>query len=178
MSVLWFSKKINRVVSSTLASETYALSGALDLLSWTRMHWAWINNPQINWRNPEQTLKDLPKAYAVVDCKSLFDLLQKTSIPQCTEYRTMLEALVIKDRLSEGIHVKWVHSAAQMADSLTKEMDTSVLRTFLRHGKCILHDVDEILRQRADKKVRQQWYQQSSSIHSALHVFALMISAD
>jgi hypothetical protein len=45
--LVWFSKKINRVVSSTLASETYALSGALDLLSWTRMHWSWILNPFI-----------------------------------------------------------------------------------------------------------------------------------
>ena len=80
------------------------------------MHWAWINNPQINWRQPETTLKTLPQAFAVVDCKSLFDLLQKTSIPQCSEYRTMLEALVIKDRLSEGVQIKWVHSAAQMAD--------------------------------------------------------------
>ena len=168
--LVWFSKKINRFVSSTLASETYALSRALDLLSWTRMHWAWILNPNINWRNPEETLKTLPAAFAVVDCKSLFDRLQRTSKPQCTEYRTMLEALVIKDRLSEGVVVKWVHSATQMADSLTKETDTSVLRTFLKQGKCILHDVDEILRQRAGKKVRQQWYQQSSSAGSALHI--------
>jgi hypothetical protein len=173
--LVWFSKKINRVVSSTLASETFALSGALDLLSWTRMHWSWILNPFIEWKKPEETLKSIPPAFAVVDCKSLFDLLQKTSIPQCTEYRTMLEALVIKDRLSEGVIVKWVHSAAQMADSLTKDMDTSVLREFLKHGKCILHDVDEILKQRADKKIRQQWYQQSSTIDAALHVFALMM---
>ena len=173
--LVWFSKKINLVVSSTLASETYALSGALDLLSWTRMHWSWILNPFIEWKKPEETLKSIPPAFAVVDCKSLFDLLQKTSIPQCTEYRTMLEALVIKDRLSEGVIVKWVHSAAQMADSLTKDMDTGVLREFLKHGKCVLHDVDEILKQRADKKIRQQWYQQSSTIDAALHVFALMM---
>ena len=128
--LVWFSKKINRVVSSTLASETYALSGALDLLSWTRMHWAWMINPALAWKETETTLKALPTAYAVVDCKSLYDLLQKTSIPQCSEYRTLLEALVIKDRLREGVSIKWVHSAAQMADSLTKDMDTTVLRTF------------------------------------------------
>jgi hypothetical protein len=132
--LVWFSKKINRVVSSTLASETFALSGALDLLSWTRMHWAWILDPSTCWKTPEVTLKGLPLSFAVVDCKSLFDLLQKTSIPQCTEHRTTLEALVIKERLQEGVQVKWVHSAAQMADSLTKDMDTSVLRTFLRNG--------------------------------------------
>ena len=170
--LLWFSKKINRVVSSTLASETYALSGALDLLSWTRLHWSWLLNPKIKWQDPESTLKNIPKAFSVVDCKSLFDLLQKTSIPQCSEYRTMLEALVIKDRLKEGVIIKWVHSAAQMADALTKDMDTTVLKTFLKRGVCILHDVDEILKQRADKKVRQQWYEQSDSMDTALHVFA------
>eukprot|EP00435_Cladocopium_sp_Y103_P016115 s3079_g4.t1 len=170
--LVWFSKKINRVVSSTLASETYALSGALDLLSWTRMHWAWMLDPSIAWKETENTLKSLPPAFAVVDCKSLFDLLQKTSIPQCSEYRTLLEALVIKDRLKEGIIIKWVHSAAQMADSLTKDMDTTVLRTFLKYGQCILHDAEEILKQRADKRIRQQWYQQNSVPEIAVHVFA------
>lgn len=173
--LVWFSKKINRVVASTLASETYALSGALDLLSWTRMHWAWILNPSIPWRDMENTLKSLPPAFAVVDCKSLFDLLQKTSIPQFSEYRTLLEALIIKDRLREGIIVKWVHSAAQMADALTKDMDTAVLRTFLQQGKCILHDEEEVLKQRADKRVRQQWYQQNSIPETALHAFALCL---
>ena len=53
--VTWFSKKIARVVSSTLASETYALSGALDLPSWTRSHWAWLLDPSICWQTPEET---------------------------------------------------------------------------------------------------------------------------
>ena len=79
------------------------------------MHWAWILNPSIPWKNTETTLKSLPVAYAVVDCKSLYDLLQKTSIPQCSGYHTLLEALVIKDQLNEGVIIKWVHSAAQMA---------------------------------------------------------------
>ena len=173
--LLWFSKKINRVVSSTLASETFALSGALDLLSWTRIHWAWILDPSTPWKTPETTLKGLPPAFSVVDCKSLYDLLQKTSIPQCTEHRTTLEALIIRERLQEGVIVKWVHSAAQMADSLTKDMDTSVLRAFLKHGRCVLHDVEEILKQRADKKIRHQWYEQSRTEKSTLHAFALAV---
>ena len=164
--LMWYSKKISRVVASTLASETYALSGALDLLSWIRIHWAWIICPHIRWQKPEETLTQLPPAFAVVDCKSLYDLLQKTSVPQCSEYRTLLEALVIRDRLKEGVKVKWVHSAAQMADALTKEMDTTILRLFLKRGQCILHDVDEILRQRADKKIRQNWYKQSTNSNS------------
>ena len=158
----WYSKKISRVVGSTLASETYALSGALDLLSWTRLHWAWMVAPTLRWQQPNQTLAELPKAYAIVDCKSLYDLLQKTSIPQCSEYRTMLEALIIKDRLTEGVIVKWVHSAAQLADALTKDMDTTALRIFLDKGVCRVHDIDVILRQRADKKIRNQWIAEAS----------------
>ena len=160
--ITWFSKKIARVVASTLASETYALSGALDLLSWTRIHWAWLVDPSLNWQNPEETLASLPKAFAVVDCKSLYDLLQKTSVPQCSEYRTLLEASVIRDRLREGVTVKWVHSAAQMADALTKDMDATTLRNFLLRGRCILYDVEDILKQRSDKKLRNEWYQRST----------------
>lgn len=106
--LIWSSRKINRVVSSTLASETYALSGALDQLSWVRLMWSWLLNPKIDWRKPSETLTQLPTAFAVVDCKSLYDLLQKTAVPSCSEYRTLLGALVIKDRLKEGIVIKWV----------------------------------------------------------------------
>ena len=95
--LIWYSRKIARVVGSTLASEAYALSGSVDLLSWLRIHWSWICNPSDQWKQPEQCLQKAPPAYAVVDCKSLYDLIQKTTIPQCQEYRTMLEALIIKD---------------------------------------------------------------------------------
>ena len=161
--IVWCSKKIARVVASTLASETYALSGALDQVSWIRLHWNWMIDPLTVWNKPSETLPQLPPAYAVVDCKSLYDLLQKTTVPQCSEYRTLLEALVIKDRLREGIVIKWVHSAAQMADALTKEMDTSILKTFLRNGKCLLRDVDEILKQRSDRRLRQTWMQSTTT---------------
>ena len=161
--LVWYSKKISRVVGSTLASEAYAMSGAVDLLSWVRIHWSWICNPHDQWKNPERCLQNSPEAYSVVDCKSLYDLIQKTTIPSCQEYRTMLEALIIKDRIKEGIVVKWVHSAAQLADSLTKCMDNSVLRQFLAAGRCIIHDIDEILKVRADNRARKQWQLQQCS---------------
>ena len=123
-------------------------------------------DPQTEWRTPAETLARIPQAFAVVDCKSLLDLLQKTAAPSCSEYRTLLEALVVKDRLQEGIVVKWVHSAAQMADSLTKDMDTTVLRTFLQNGRCLLRDVDEVLKQRSDKRLRQAWVQSAAPTNS------------
>ena len=169
--LIWYSKKISRVVASTLASEAYALSGSVDLLSWVRIHWSWICQPHDNWKRPEQCLQQCPEAYAVVDCKSLYDLIQKTTIPSCQEYRTMLEALIIKDRIKEGILIKWVHSAAQLADSLTKCMDNTALRQFLAAGRCIIHDVDETLKVRADNRARKQWRdQQWTSSTSSSHV--------
>ena len=71
-----------------------------------------------------------------------------------------MEALIIKDRMKEGVRIKWVHSAAQLADSLTKHMDCSVLRDFLAKGKCIIHDVDEVLQARADKRSKKMWMNQ------------------
>ena len=79
--LVWRFKRIARVVSSTLASETYALSGALDQLSWVRLHWQWMRDPTTAWNKPDETLTKITLAYAVVDCKSLYDL-QKTTIPR------------------------------------------------------------------------------------------------
>ena len=174
--LIWYSKKISRVVASTLASEAYALSGSVDLLTWVRIHWSWICHPHEKWKLPEQCLRQCPEAYAVVDCKSLYDLIQKTTIPSCQEYRTMLEALIIKDRIKEGIVIKWVHSAAQLADSLTKCMDNTALRQFLAAGRCIIHDVDEILKVRADNRARKQWRDQQWSTSASSHVQGVLES--
>ena len=164
--LVWYSRKIARVVGSTLASETYALSGSIVLLSWIRLQWSWMNCPNDEWKKPEVALSKCSEAHAVVDCKSLYDLIQKTTIPQCQEYRTMLEALIIKDRLKEGVLIKWVHSAAQLADVLTKVMDCSTFRQFLAKGKCIIHDVDEILRERADQKAKRRWQEHDHTASS------------
>lgn len=42
-------------------------------------------------------------------------------------------------------------------------MDTTILRTFLEQGRCLLRDVDEVLKQRSDKRLRQAWMQQASA---------------
>ena len=155
----WYSKKVNRVVASTLAAETYALSHSVDAVEWIRMSWAWIKNPHIEWRKPEEVLLQERPSIAVVDCKSLFDVINKNTTPQCSEHRTLLEALVIKDRVRTGVSLHWVHSAVQLADTLTKAMDTYSLRMFLRHHKICLHDVDEVLKDRADRRALKTWYE-------------------
>ena len=169
--MVWGCKKIQRVVTSTLAAETVSLHTVLDQLSWVKLCWAWMLNPKTEWRKPTETLKQLPSAVttttfkppedspsvATTDCKSLFDLVTRTAPPQCAEFRTQLAARAIKDMLAEGTNLRWVHSGAQLADCLTKVMESAFMRETLRLGHYRLHDEGEVLKDRANARTRIKW---------------------
>ena len=173
----WSCKKIQRVVTSTLAAETVSLNSVLDQLSWMRLCWGWMLDNTINWKNPSKTLKDLPETYttatyqaqhlpesiAATDCKSLFDLVSRTAMPNCAEFRTQLNARAIKDLLSEGVSLRWVHSGAQLADALTEIMDTSFMRETLKLGRYRLHDELAVLKDRASARNRLKWLRESQN---------------
>lgn len=167
----WGCKKIQRVVTSTLAAETVSLGSVLDQLSWIRLYWHWLLDPKINWKNPSITLQGLPESYstatvksnnlpegiAATDCKSLYDLVSRTAMPSCTEFRTMLHAKQIKDLLSENVQLRWVHSGAQLADALTKVMQTHFIRETLKCGRYRLNDELSVLKSRACARNRLKW---------------------
>ena len=193
--LVWHSKKIQRVAVSTLSAEAMALAGSVDILSWVRLYWAWINEITIQWKDTDKTLLRLPPAFSALppqedesdsdmptfshenqkllknlpeeasgilttDCKSLYDLISRTAPPSCQEFRTQLQAKLIKEHLNTGIKIRWVPSQAQLADSLTKIMDNTILRTCLQKGWYALHDEHEVLRSRSDKRTRLQWIKQ------------------
>ena len=133
------SPMIQRVVTSTLAAESTSLASALDQLAWLRIFWSWLHDPSVEWRKPEQTLKQLSPAIsaptfkhkadiAITDCKSLYDLTTRTALPSCAEFRVQLVSRAIKEALQENITLRWVHSGAQLADALTKAMESHFLR--------------------------------------------------
>ena len=127
----------------------------------------------MEWQRPEK-VTNLPPAItiptykidsqdlAITDCKSLYDLTTRTAIPNCSEFRTQLLARSIKDILSEGIKLHWVHSGAQLADALTKVMEANFLRETLRQGKYCLHDSNEVLKNRASARNRLKWLKTST----------------
>ena len=174
--LVWGCKKIQRVVTSTLAAETVSLGTVLDQLSWIKLCWAWTIDDRVAWKKPSQALKELPEAIstatfqaqqlpesvAATDCKSLFDLVTRTAPPQCAEFRTQLVARSIKDMLDEGINLRWVHSGAQLADALTKIMESSFLRETLKHGRYRLHDELEVLKNRATSRNRIKWLKEET----------------
>jgi hypothetical protein len=161
--VAWISKKIHRVTRSTLGAEAIALSGTVDRLLWVRLMWEWVNNPTIEWGNPETVLENARRAALVTDCKSAYDLLTRTAIPQCEEHRTTIECLLIRERLKANCAIRWVTSHAQLADCLTKSMDSSVLRECLKSGRYSLFDENRVLQERSDKKQRAKWAKEATS---------------
>ena len=109
--VAWTSTRIPRVVRSTLGAEAAALCNSVDRLMWIRVLWAWMKNPSCNWRQPEQLLLEERTSALVTDCKGAYDLLTRTAIPQCSEHRTTIECLLVRERplktaLLDGCHLR------------------------------------------------------------------------
>ena len=101
------------------------------------------------------------------DCKSLYDIISRTAQPACSEFRTLLQAKLIREHLATGVMVRWVPTGAQMADSLTKIMDSTVLRECLRLGHYRLQDEAQVLKTRADAKTRIRWLRGTESNSSS-----------
>ena len=172
--ISWGSKKIQKVVTSTLSAETTSLAAAIDQLAWLRLFWSWIHDSKVQRKDPEKALQKLEPAIsvptfnetndvAITDCKSLYDLITRTAPPSCSEFRVQLVARAIKEALREGISVRWVHTGAQLADCLTKAMQCHFLRETLRLGSYRQHDEASTLKDRAQTRDRIRWLQQPST---------------
>ena len=148
---------------STLSAEAYALSKSVDILGWMRALWGCVSLAQFAWQRPEQAFLKLPMAILVTDCKSLYDLVTRTAIPTCQEYRTTLEVLLIRQRCAEHCLFRWVPTTLMVADCLTKAMNADLLRGILRLGRFKLHDSECNLEQNAHRKEALQWLQSAES---------------
>ncbi|OLP87665.1 hypothetical protein AK812_SmicGene31089 [Symbiodinium microadriaticum] len=164
----WVSKKIPRVVRSTLSAEAYAMSKSVDTLGWLRALWGVVHVASFDWRRPEESYKLMNTALVVTDCKSLYDLVTRLAMPACEDHRTTLEVLLIKQRCSENAQFRWIPTTLQVADSLTKNMDPSLLRAILAQGRFRLFDTSESLAKDAQRRKAIEWLTQPSAIHPSL----------
>ena len=122
----------------------------------TFFFWKWLVNPAIDLTDPGRILGEEHPAAVATDCKSVFDIATRTSTPSCEEYRTCLECLLTRERLKESCRLRWVSSRAQLADSLTKSMDGSLLKC-LAEGRYSLFDEELALKERADRRNKLLW---------------------
>lgn len=175
--ISWGCRKIQKVVTSTLSAETMAMASTLDQVAWLRLFWSWIHDGNTKWKQPEQALSNIAPSIsvqtmkiddlAVTDCKSLYDMITRTAVPTCSDFRVQLTARAIKEGLKEGTTVRWVHSAAQLADALTKAMEASFLRATLQLGTYRLTDEESTLKERAKNRDRLKWLKSDKATYQS-----------
>ena len=93
----------------------------------------------------------------ITDCKSLYDLITKNAVPNCQEWRTTIEVMLLKEQSREHTMCRWISTAIMIADCLTKPMDATFMRTVLQLGKFRIYDEDLTLRQNANRKYGVTW---------------------
>ena len=132
--VAWRSGKLQRVVNSTLAAETQALSRGLGDLLWSLVVLQEYEDATFSLKRwPERlcaaeilamasvkTSEVLREALAVVDAKSLYDQLSKATVGG-SDRRTAIEIQIIREDLNTlSGRIRWVDHASMLADGLTK----------------------------------------------------------
>ena len=74
-------------------------------------------------RRADKVLSEMPKAYVVTDCKSLYDALERSESAGLglAEKRTAIEVTATREAMREtGNITRWVNSDRQVADVLRK----------------------------------------------------------
>ena len=168
--IAWNTKQIGRVVRSTLSAEAYAMSTSLDKLNWIRCIWGYLLDKNFRWQYPEKSLPTLNRALLITDCKSLYDLMTKLATPNCQEWRTTVEVMLIREQTAGSTDCRWISTAIMLADCLTKPMDSTFLRTTLQLGRFRIYDESQTLKENANKKYGATWLRSSFNKENSIGV--------
>ncbi|OLQ04869.1 hypothetical protein AK812_SmicGene11969 [Symbiodinium microadriaticum] len=133
--VLWHSQKIDRACRSPGAAEAQAAVNGEDDLFSTRFQWAEMLHGSPNLHAPDETVK-LVKGTVVTDSRNVYDKLEtEVLVIKGAEKRTSIELLALKQaQACTGLQMRWVHSEAQLANSLTKSGGQREYDLFYRMG--------------------------------------------
>ena len=134
----WKSWKLTRKCRSSLAAESQAMADSVDMLNCVRLFFAdCLHHVGIDLRRPDEVLKLLPESCAITDCKSLYDALEKNESLGLglSEKRTSIEVTSTRQQMrATGINTRWVNSARQLADVLTKGTAPPAIVLKLQHS--------------------------------------------
>ena len=124
-AIHWRSSRIKRVCRSTFAAETLSFVDAMDEgIATAQLLQQWIRP-----KSEKQVEVEM-----LTDCRSLVDSMQQIS-PSATEKRLELDLLSIKENIEQlGLKITWIDTKLQVADPLTKRMDTMNMMTVLMKG--------------------------------------------
>ncbi|CAK0852939.1 unnamed protein product [Prorocentrum cordatum] len=117
--MLWRSRRIKRVVWSTLAAETMAALEAVENGDMLRQRLMELHHGLGYWTHMDD-VKAI-KMVGVTDCKSLYDLLQKRgTVP--SEKRLLIDIESLRNDIEfNSVVSKWVNTKQMLADCLSKQ---------------------------------------------------------
>ena len=122
VSVLsWQSKKIKRVVRSSLAAETCSMSTCLEHLDWMRAMWEQMTRSDFVLEKYEQFLTALP-TILVNDCTSFHEAMHKEgAAPASTDKRLAIEPAIVKAKAVSGeTDLRWIDASLRANRQLVK----------------------------------------------------------
>ena len=155
----WQSKKIMRVVRSSLAAETCSMSTCQEHLDWIRTMWEQMTRSDFVLDNYEQFLTARP-SILVTYCKSIYDTIHKEgAAPASTDKRLVIELAIVKAKaVSCETDLRWIDARYQIADCLTKHASTkseAVLQKILQEAqRRITAEEDMLDRRKREREIR------------------------
>ena len=119
--IAWHAGKIDRVTRSPGAAEARAVVNGEDLLFHARYQFGELLEEQPNIFDVDTTVNRV-LGCVISDSRNVFDKLQSAELsPKGAERRTDIELLCLKSaQRHNNLHVRWVHSEAQLSNALTK----------------------------------------------------------
>ena len=107
------------------------------MLFFAKFLWAELNGGPTERFEHESVAAQI-QGMLIIDAKALYDGIEarETVASQMSEKRTGLEVASLREALAEqNTLLRWVHSEANLADSLTKPQARAKIMTFLRRRR-------------------------------------------
>ena len=162
---------IQRVVRGTLSAEAYSCSEAMDSLNFLHGTLCEMLQPQANPKEYANKLHTIP-GVCVTDCRSLYDCL-RSERTLLSDKRLSLEAVIIRQSLSQNLGIHWVSTEQQLADCLTKTLGKkglSYIEQVLNDNTWMLGPHPRVVikreRLREDKACKVATYKESQAVNS------------
>ena len=133
--VVWSSTKIDRQCLSPGSAETQAAVNGEDALFYVRFQLAEIFHGCPDARQPTALVKTVPGC-VITDSRNVFDKLNCEVLAiKGAEKKSNLELISLKEAQEQnGVKLRWVHSEAQLSNSLTKAGGSKELELFYKMG--------------------------------------------
>ena len=135
-AVAWHSNRIDRSCRSPGAAETQAAVNGEDVAYYARYQWGELLHGPPDPRNPDETVAKVT-GVVISDSRNVYDKLSTAVLTiRGAEKKSNIELLAIKEAQERTrLLVRWVHSEAQLSNSLTKEGGSHELELFYKMGQ-------------------------------------------